>query len=316
MARSMTSTLLAAAFLAGLAGAGEAIAMGGGGGGAMGAGGNMPSLSVPSYDPAVEYRAAVDALKAGDFKKAEMHLDRVAEAAPRSTEVWFLMGLAKTGEGDLKGAQHAYERAVKFGPDNIGAHQELAVTSAKLNQADKAKAELDLLQQKASACGDACPKAAELKAAVAAVQDAMAAKPAPSAQLTPPSLLFMSPADGDKAYGRAVALINDKRYADALAALDEARKTFGPHPDVLTYIGYTYRKMGQFDRAEVYYREALAVAPGHRGATEYYGELKVERGDLAGARRMLAQLDRQCAFGCIEAETLRRWIELGRDPNA
>ena len=39
------------------------------------------------------------------------------------------------------------------------------MTSAKLNQADKAKAELDLLQQKASACADACPKAAELKAA-------------------------------------------------------------------------------------------------------------------------------------------------------
>ncbi len=72
--------------------------------------------------------------------------------------------------------------------------------------------------------------------------------------------------------------------------------------------------MGQLDRAEGYYRQALAVAPTHRGATEYFGELMVERGDLVGARRMLAALDRQCAFGCAEAETLRLWITKGADP--
>jgi hypothetical protein len=60
----------------------------------------------------------------------------------------------------------------------------------------------------------------------------------------------------------------------------------------------------------------LAIAPRHRGALEYYGELKVERGDLAGARRMLARLDRACSFGCAEAEELRRWIDAGRDPHA
>ena len=59
---------------------------------------------------------------------------------------------------------------------------------------------------------------------------------------------------------------------------------------------------------------ALAIAPAHRGATEYYGELKVERGDMAGARLMLAALDRTCAYGCAEAEELRRWIDAGGEP--
>jgi len=68
---------------------------------------------------------------------------------------------------------------------------------------------------------------------------------------------------------------------------------------------------GQYDRAETYYREALAIAPDHRGATEYYGELMVERGDLPGARRMLARLETLCSFGCVESEDLRRWIEKG-----
>ncbi len=114
---------------------------------------------------------------------------------------------------------------------------------------------------------------------------------------------------------QAVSLINERRYAEnAMLALEKAEAVFGPHPDILTYKGYVSRKLGRLDAAEAYYRQALALAPGHRGATEYYGELKVIRGDLAGARALLASLDAQCAFGCVEAEDLRRWIEHRGDP--
>ena len=34
----------------------------------------------------------------------------------------------------------------------------------------------------------------------------------------------------------------------------------------------------------------------------------VERGDLPGAKAMLAKLDNWCTFGCAEADELRRWI--------
>jgi hypothetical protein len=37
----------------------------------------------------------------------------------------------------------------------------------------------------------------------------------------------------------------------------------------------------------------------------------IERGDIAGAKRMLAKLDSICTFGCAEAEDLRRWIANG-----
>jgi Tfp pilus assembly protein PilF len=281
-------------------------AMGGGGGG----GSQMPSYTAPSFDPAAEYQKGIQALKAGDYRHAEESFDRVLNAAPKNGQVWLLMGMSKEGKGDLKGAEKAYEKSVKFAPDNIAAHQQLGMALAKLNETDKAKAELQFLQQKATACGS-CGDADALKAAVNAVQGAMTT---PSAQLTPPSLLFATPGQGDAAYVQAVSLINEHRYQDALAAFEKAKTAFGPHPDVLTYIGYTYRKMGQYDAAEGYYRQALEIAPHHRGATEYYGELKVERGDMAGARKMLAELDRQCAFGCAEAETLRLWIQKGGDP--
>ena len=42
--------------------------------------------------------------------------------------------------------------------------------------------------------------------------------------------------------------------------------------------------------------------------------MMIERGDMAGARRMLAKLDSLCAFGCAEAEELRRWVDAKGTP--
>jgi hypothetical protein len=81
-------------------------------------------------------------------------------------------------------------------------------------------------------------------------------------------------------------------------------------------LGFSNRKLGRYEAAESYYRAALAAAPGHRGATEYFGELMVERRDMKGAQRMLAALDAQCRFGCTEAEELRGWIAAGHSPHS
>jgi tetratricopeptide (TPR) repeat protein len=119
---------------------------------------------------------------------------------------------------------------------------------------------------------------------------------------------------GDAAYLVAVGLINEGKYEAAIASLQDAKATFGAHPDILTYLGFANRKLGRFDVAESYYRQALASAPTHRGATEYYGELMVERGNLKGAKHMLAKLEAQCSFGCAEADELRRWIDARHAP--
>jgi tetratricopeptide (TPR) repeat protein len=303
--------------LAGAAPFGVAVASGGGGmggGGGGGGGGGMPSMSAPQYNAADEYQAGQAAYKAGDYKAAARHFENVTDVAPKVAEAWYMLGMARQGAKDDKGAAHAFEKSVKLDPAPVATHREYAVELARLKQTDKANAELNALKARAATCNDTCPEAAELKAAVAAVEQAM--NPAtPSAWLaTPAPLILAGAAVGDQDYVRAVSLINEHRYTDALKALDEARQVFGPHPDILTYQGYAWRKLGQLDKAESYYKAALALAPSHRGATEYYGELKVIRGDGPGARAMLARLDAQCAFGCVEAEDLRRWIDHGGDP--
>jgi tetratricopeptide (TPR) repeat protein len=297
-----------------------AIASGGGmggmstmSGGASGMG-SMPSETAPTYDPSVEYQHGLADLQAGKFRDAESDFDHVLMSLPRDADTLFYSGMAKAGRGDLKGAQRAYAKSLSVDPDQIPARRELAVTLAKLGQPDQAKAQLDILQTRATACGDTCAQSADLKAAVATVQAALAPKTA--ANTRPPSLLLADPAHGDRSYVQAVRLINQGRYEDALVALKAAQQVFGPHPDVLTYTGYTYRKLHQYDKAEFYYRQALAIAPNHVGATEYYGELMVIRGDMAGARRMLAKLETVCSFGCVETEDLRRWIDKGGPPQS
>jgi len=273
-------------------------------------GGSMPSnpsISTPDFDAAETYREGVEALKASQFDKASKSFSKVLGVAPTDPNVNFLAGMARAGLNDLKGAAKFYEKAVRADSKLVPAHQELAVTYLKLGQRNKAEAELAKLQKLDASCNSACKDAQAIKDAITAVQAALAAPPQARLETQPP-LLFASADGGDHAYLEAVSLINEHRYADAIDSLERAKAAFGAHPDILTYLGFANRKLGRYDLAEHYYRAALTAEPKHRQATEYYGELMVERGNMAGARTLLAKLDSLCTFGCFEADELRQWI--------
>ena len=306
MTRSLFLSLLA--LTAGLASAPLLAEKPGGGGG-----GPAPSASAPQYDAAAEYRAGIEALQAEKYQDAKKAFDHVLTVAPGDANTNFLAGMAAAGLNDLKGARRYYERAVRADKELVQAHRELGITYVKTGDKLKAQAELDRLTQMQQKCAAACAKAVDIGGAVEVLTKALAGAPQASAGGAG-SLLFASAAAGDGAYLEAVSLINAHRYEEALASLATARAAFGPHPDILTYQGFANRKLGRYDVAEHYYRQALAAAPHHRAATEYYGELMVERGNKAGAALMLADLDATCTFGCAEADELRRWIEAGRAP--
>ncbi len=316
MQRAFKATLIGGCLMF-LASGGAAFANGGGSASTPAGGGNsMPGASGPAYDPATEYTKAIAALKANNYKDASRAAGHVTDAVPNNPDAWRLLGMAKAGENDWKGSRRAYQKAVKLKPEDASAHAGLGLALANLKD-PKAQTEDDWLKAKVQACGDSCPEATQLKSLTSAVESAMnppaAGAPKPSAMLDR-SFLFGGAKTGDAAYVQAVSLINERRYDEALASLAHAQAAFGPHPDILTYEGYAWRKKGDYAKAEGFYRQALAIAPNHVGATEYYGELKVARGDIAGARVMLARLDKICAYGCADAEELRRWIDAGGDP--
>jgi tetratricopeptide (TPR) repeat protein len=280
------------------------LAMGASSGGSS----STPSMNTPDFDAAAEYRKGIDALKDGQFSVAKSSFARVLGVAPNDANTNFLAGMADAGLNDLKAASKHYEKAVRADSKMVVAQQELAVTYAKLGDKTKAETALAKLKSMDASCAGTCKDAELIKKAIATVEAAIG-QPGQAMLNTDPPFLFASAKTGDTAYLQAVGLINEHRYQEAIDQLQRAKTTFGAHPDVLTYLGFANRKLRHYDLAESYYRQALAAAPNHKGATEYYGELLVERGDMAGAKRMLAKLDNLCTFGCAEAAELRRWVE-------
>jgi tetratricopeptide (TPR) repeat protein len=278
------------------------LAAGGGGGG----GGGSPSASTPSYDPAVEYQKGTAAFKANDFATAVKHFKKVTASVPKDAAAQYLLGASYMGLGDFKKATKPLELAVKYDAKLIEAKRDLGIAQAKTGKADKAGAQLTALKSMQTSCADSCSDKAKLADAIAKVEAAMSGKQAMAP--APSDIKLAEAKSADITYVTAVSLINEKRYEEAIAYLNDARWAAGPHPDILTYLGFANRKLGEYDVAEGYYQAALDIAPDHRGALEYYGELKLERGNVAGAKAHLAKLEAICGFGCNEADELRRWI--------
>ena len=78
----------------------------------------------------------------------------------------------------------------------------------------------------------------------------------------------------------------EKRYKKALKLLTKANKKKPNNADTLNYLGFTTRKLGDFENGEKYYLQGLDIEPNHVGINEYLGELYVatNRMDLAKAR--------------------------------
>jgi len=69
-------------------------------------------------------------------------------------------------------------------------------------------------------------------------------------------------------------------YAAAIAQL----KSLGhdDHPNVANLIGYSYRKLGDYEQSQVWYERALKADPNHVLTWQYYGLWQLER-SRAGA---------------------------------
>ena len=81
-----------------------------------------------------------------------------------------------------------------------------------------------------------------------------------------------------------------KLYSQAFTKLEKAHKKNKKDPDILNYMGYTSRKVGNFDVAEKFYLQGLSIKPNHNGINEYLGELYVQTNRIDKANERLAIL--------------------------
>ncbi|HXM00312.1 MAG TPA: tetratricopeptide repeat protein [Rhizomicrobium sp.] len=109
-------------------------------------------------------------------------------------------------------------------------------------------------------------------------------------------------------YTMAIRLIHREKYADAIPYLDRALMQKPNSADVLNYLGFTHRMLGDYPGSLDYYQRALARDPDHKGAHEYLGELYLNMHQLGSARGQLAELTRLCPNDCDERDTLTKSI--------
>tara|TARA_B100001093_G_scaffold26551_1_gene23311 strand:+ start:279 stop:761 length:483 start_codon:yes stop_codon:yes gene_type:complete len=101
-------------------------------------------------------------------------------------------------------------------------------------------------------------------------------------------------------YDKAVKLIKSAKKYEQKEKADKAEKNYEKaqklliksndknpnNADTLNYLGFTTRKLGDYENGEKYYLQGLAINPNHNGINEYLGELYVvtDRIDLAKER--------------------------------
>lgn len=270
-----------------------------------GGGSSVPRFDAPGVDIADIYRQGIEQYSEGDFKAAERSLKKVTAVARKDANSHYVLGLSQIGLEKWRSAGRSLEKAVRYNEELYDARAELGFVYLKRDKLKDAEEQLAELQSSMITCASDCPESLEkaftkLKTMMSPVDDN-------SVSLVPGAVQF-SLAVAEFAYLDAVRLINLERYEEAIAQLEEAHMVYGPHPDVLTYLGFAHRMSGDSANAISFYEAALMVTPDHLNANEYLGEYFADQGNMVAAKAQLAKLENLCSFGCAQVDELRQWI--------
>ena len=97
-----------------------------------------------------------------------------------------------------------------------------------------------------------------------------------------------------------------KRYTKAQKLLLKSNEKKPLQADTLNYLGFTTRKLGDYEKGEEFYLQGLQIEPNHKGINEYLGELYVVTGRMDMAKERLEVL-KTC--NCEEYDELKEIIE-------
>ena len=98
----------------------------------------------------------------------------------------------------------------------------------------------------------------------------------------------------------------EKRYAKAQKFLLKSNDKKPLQADTLNYLGFTTRKLGDYEGGEEFYLQGLQIEPNHNGINEYLGELYVTTNRMDMAKERLEVL-KTC--NCEEYDELKEIID-------
>ena len=95
-----------------------------------------------------------------------------------------------------------------------------------------------------------------------------------------------------------------ENYDDVLKDLEVYVYENPENAHAWNFIGFTSRKLGKYDDAELYYNTGLEISPNHEGILSYQGELFLQTGRYELALENLEKLTDLCNFNCTEKKAL------------
>jgi tetratricopeptide (TPR) repeat protein len=109
-------------------------------------------------------------------------------------------------------------------------------------------------------------------------------------------------------YRAAYATIYDRN--EYRAAIEEL-KALGhdDYANVANLIGYSYRKLGDYRLAQVWYERALKSDPNHVLTWQYYGLWQIEQGNREQAQYHLSRIAAICGTDCEHYRSLAAALE-------
>jgi tetratricopeptide (TPR) repeat protein len=109
-------------------------------------------------------------------------------------------------------------------------------------------------------------------------------------------------------YRTAYAAIYDR--AEYTSAIDQL-KALGEddRADVANLIGYSYRKLGNYQLSQAWYERALKADPDHVRTWQYYGLWQLEQGHRDQAQYHLGRIRELCGTDCAEYRSLSAALE-------
>jgi len=126
--------------------------------------------------------------------------------------------------------------------------------------------------------------------------------------------------DGSSSYKKAYNLIKSAKKYEKKGKTDKAQKRYKKaqklllksneekplQADTLNYLGFTTRKLGDYEKGENFYLQGLKIKPDHKGINEYLGELYFVTNRMDEAKERLKVL-KSCK--CNEYNQLKEIIE-------
>jgi len=236
--------------------------------------------------PARYFQQALDAIRRGDFARAQVEAKAGLQIDQRSPAGYDLLGIAEDGLGHPAEAENAFRQALEFNPRFLPARNDLGRNLYRAGRKDAASAEfqtvLQIEPQNLTAnynLGMIARDAKRYQESAKYLEAARARSPSDAAMLlaltgaylgaenageanrVSRQLVALSPDDPQIRFSLGAVMLEWKQYAGAAEHLERARAAEPRNFEVLHNLGQAYLHLKIFSQSERTFLQALAVRP-------------------------------------------------------